>query len=187
MIRTKTIILVMAMAVPVTCLGQKWAVSTNLADYANLLTLNGELSFSVHKHYTISISGKYNPFVFNSGQGPEKQLQNKTVTAAVGTRYWPFFVYSGFYFGAKLQWNMYNTGGVISERTFEGKAFGAGLNAGYSLLVTSHLNIEFGIGAWTGWTDYKEYDAPGCGKLTYEGGKWFVFPDELRVGLLFNF
>lgn len=183
---TKKTVLILFLMLPLTSYGQKWAFSTNILDYANFLTLNGDISYSVHKNWTVCLSGRYNPFVFNSDHSIG-QLQNKTVTIAAGTRYWPFFVYSGFYIGTRFRWSVFNTGGILSEITYQGYAAGAGINAGYSLLLTRFMNMEFGIGAWTGWTRYSEYAAPGCGKLLGTESEWFIMPDEVRVSLLFTF
>ncbi len=183
---TKKTILIFFLMLPLASNGQKWAVSTNILDYANFLTLNGDISYSVHKNWTVFLSARYNPFVFNSDSSYGK-LQNKTATISAGTRYWPFFVYSGFYIGTRVRWSAFNTGGIVSGRTCQGQAAGAGINAGYSLLLTSFMNMEFGIGAWTGWAGYSKYSAPVCGRLLGTESKWFILPDEIKVSLLFTF
>lgn len=182
--KAKTLTTAVFLMISASCFGQKWGISTNILDYANFLTINGNVSYSMHKNWNISISGKYNPFIFNMNKS--SQMQNKNLTVAIGTRYWPFFVNSGFYYGGTLQWTRYNCGGIVSERTFEGDAYGIGLSFGYSLLLTKFLNIEFGIGVWSGVTDYREYSRPKCGKLTYKGQKWFIAPNDISVSLLFN-
>ncbi|MBR4974058.1 MAG: DUF3575 domain-containing protein, partial [Bacteroidales bacterium] len=51
-------------------MGQKWSISTNLIDYANLITLNAEGNFSLSQHWSITLNSKYNPFIFNAKKGP---------------------------------------------------------------------------------------------------------------------
>jgi len=163
---------------------QKWSLGTNLLDYANFLTINAEAGVSLHQHWSLTAEGRYNPFYF---KGRSSQIQNKKLSIAAGARYWPFFVYSGFYYGARVQWCRYSTGGIFSKKGMEGDALGMGLNFGYSLMLTKHLNIEFGIGIWFGGTTFREYRSLPCGKLTASGTKAFIAPDDIQINLLYYF
>ncbi len=163
---------------------QKWSIGTNLLDYANFLTINAEAGVSLHQHWSLTAEGRYNPFYF---QGRSRQIQNKKLAISAGARYWPFFVYSGFYYGARLQWCRYSSGGIFSQKAREGDAFGMGLNFGYSLMLTKHLNIEFGIGLWFGGTTFREYRSLPCGKLTDWGTKAFIAPDDIQINILYYF
>lgn len=163
---------------------QKWSIGTNLLDYANFLTINAEAGVSLHQHWSLTAEGRYNPFYF---QGRSSKIQNKKLAISAGARYWPFFVYSGFYYGARLQWCRYSSGGIFSQKAREGDAFGMGLNFGYSLMLTKHLNIEFGIGLWFGGTTFREYRSLPCGKLTDWGSKAFIAPDDIQINILYYF
>lgn len=166
---------------------QRWGISTNALEYANFITLNAEAAAAVGKHWSIHINGKYNPFIFNTKGSPTEQLMNKSLTAAVGGRYWPFFVYSGFYYGFKAQWSQFSRGGITSRRSSEGDAFGLGISFGYSLIVSRHFNIEFGVGLWGGNAFYTTYSCPECGEILKRGSKWFVYPNDIVINLLFTF
>lgn len=168
-------------------MGQKWSISTNLLDYADFLTLNAEAGVSVHQHWSVSLKGRYNPFTFSTKWNESGRIQNRNATIAAGARYWPFFVYSGWYYGGRLQWSRYYSGGIFSEASQEGDAFGLGLNIGYSLMLTKHLNIEFGLGLWLGGTLYRRYASTSCGKLTDSGAKAFIAPNDIQINLLYNF
>ena len=72
--RNHTFILVL-MAVALACISEaeapaqrmaagKGSISTNVAGYANLLTLNAEASVPVARHWTLNAGAKYNPFSF---------------------------------------------------------------------------------------------------------------------------
>ena len=167
--------------------GQKWSIATNLLDYANFLTLNMEAGVSVHRHWSISAKGRYNPFSFPTALNEAGVLQNRTGSVSAGFKYWPFFVYSGMYCGGRIQWSRYNSGGIFSSTSEEGDALGIGFNIGYSLLVTKHLNIEFGIGLWFGGTKYRKYASTRCGKLIQWGTKPFIAPNDLQINLLYTF
>ncbi len=163
---------------------QRWSISTNLLDYLNFGTINAELGVSVHKNWTISLSGRYNPFYFDV---PDRPMLNKKAMAAVSARYWPFFVYSGFYYGFGAQCGMFRSGGIFSPNTREGIAGGATFELGYSLILSKHLNIEFGIGVWAGASAYKKYADTRCGKKLREGTMPFLTLNDLQINLLYNF
>lgn len=163
---------------------QKWSIATNLLDYLNFLTINAEAGVTLERHWSLTAEARYNPFNFKACREP---VHNKKLTLSAGTRYWPFFVYSGFYYGGKIQWMQFNTGGLFSPRTREGNAVGIGFNFGYSLMLTEHLNIEFGIGLWFGGMNYTEYSSPVCGRKIESGRKAFIAPDDFQINLLYYF
>ena len=78
-------------------------------------------------------------------------------------------------------------GGIWSPQTREGDRFGGGLYAGYAHMLAPHLNLEFGIGLWTGADVYKVYSCPGCGLTTDSGIKSFVLPDDIMLALVYVF
>lgn len=166
---------------------QKWSVGTNLLGYANFLTINAEATVSVHRNWSVGLMGEYNPFYFPTKSNESGQLQNKTITVSAGARYWPFYVHSGFFYGCKLQWDRYNSGGIFSPECEEGDAFGLGLNFGYALMLTEHLNMEFGIGFWAGGTVYRRYASTVCGKRIGSGTKAFIAPDNIVINLVYIF
>ena len=49
-----------------TASAQRWSISTNMLDYADFLTLNVEGGVSVHRHWSVSVKGRYNPFYFRT-------------------------------------------------------------------------------------------------------------------------
>lgn len=165
---------------------QRFSVSTDLVDYLNLGTLNAEASVAAGRHITANVSVRVNPWTFHKGI-PGHQLQNRHQTYAAGIRWWPWNVFSGWWVGCKAQYQEYNRGGILRQRTEEGDAFGLGLSAGYSLMIHPNINLDFGLGGWTGQKVYTEYACPHCGKITGSGTRWFVLPNELTVALMFTF
>lgn len=164
---------------------QEWAVSTNLVGYLNLGTLNVEASYAPLRHMSIHASAKYNPFTFHSPNGT--QFQERQQSYAVGLRWWPWHIQSGWWVAAKLQYQEYNIGGITSSRTEEGDRAGLGLTAGYTYMLHQHINLEFGIGGWAGYKWYTAYSCPKCGMTTDEGGKPFVLPNDLIVSIVYVF
>ncbi len=167
--------------------GQRWSIATNLLDYANFLTINAELGASVHQHWSVFMKGRYNPFSFPTTVNEAGRIQNRCGSVSAGFKYWPFFVYSGFYCGGRIQWNRYNSGGIFSKSSEEGDALGIGMGIGYSLILTRHLNVEFGLGLWIGGTGYRKYSTTACGKLTEWGVKPFIAPNDIQINILYTF
>lgn len=85
------------------------------------------------------------------------------------------------------QYQEYNRGGILSQKTEEGDAFGLSLGGGYSLMIHENLNLDFGLSLWGGQKTYVTYACPSCGKILDKGSKWFFLPNELRVAIQYIF
>lgn len=165
---------------------QTVSLSTNLLDYACLGTLNADVSYSLSRRWSVTAGARYNPFTFRKGD-PDKQFQLRQQSYSIGARLWPWHTWSGWWFAGKMRYQEYNSGGIRSLETREGDRFGAGLYAGYTYMLTSHLNIEFGLGLWSGLDVYRCYSCPVCG-VTLESGKThFILPDDIMISLAYVF
>ncbi len=165
---------------------QKLELSTNAVSWMAFGTINIQADYALAQHWTVGISGKYNPFTWDTNGG-EKQMQFKQRSLAAHGRWWPWHVYSGWWISGKVQWQEYNVGGIISDTTEEGQRYGGGLAAGYSYMVNRHLNVDFGLGFWGGMKRYTVYSCPRCGIRIQEGVKSFILPNDLIVGLSYVF
>ena len=186
--RTKIILLafLMVFAAGNKCAAQKVSVSTNLMDWAYLWTVNGELGFSVDQHFSLVAGGKVNPWNFEKPNG--KDIYNCQSTAYVGARYWPWYVFSGWWMGAKAQYSSFSNTGLWSDKLTEGKSIGAGLSAGYTFMLNERLNLDLGLGFWGGYRlKYNIYDSPATMVPMGTGSKGFIAPDELTVALMYIF
>lgn len=161
------------------------AINQNFADYLFLGTLNGEFHFSVHRNWTLNAGVRYNNWTWQKQQ--KNQFQNRRQDYYIGTRWWPWYTYSGWWIGAKLQYEEYNRGGIFSQKTEEGDAVGLGFGGGYSVQVNRWLNVDFGFFGWGGYAKYVTYACPYCGERLDSGNKAFFLPDELRISLMFVF
>lgn len=166
--------------------GQRFSVATNLLGYVNFGTINGEIGLGVSQNFTIYIQAKYNPFIYKY-HNKEKQLQNKQLSMAAGARFWPWHLYSGWFISGQFGFSRYNRGGLVSQETFEGDAYGLTIGAGYALMIKKHLNLDFGVGIIGGITDYVKYRCPACGKIENSGKKLFVAPNNVLVQLSYLF
>lgn len=161
------------------------AVSQNLADYLLLGTLNAEAQYSVHRNWTLNLGARYNNWTWRARQ--DTQFEARQQSYFVGCRWWPWYTYSGWWAGAKLQYQEYNRGGLLGPETEEGDAVGVSFGGGYAVHVNHWLNVDFGLYGWGGMTRYVSYACPYCGLRTGEGTKAFLLPDEVRIALQFIF
>ena len=180
------IILIASLGLALSASAQNWAVSTNVTDYVSLGTVNAQVCAGVGRRVTMEASGRYNTWIFHKGD-PDRQMQNKHRTFALGMRYWPWHIYSGWWVSCMAQYQEYNRGGIFSPRTEEGDAFGLSAGAGYALMVHENLNLDFGLAVWGGQKTYVTYACPSCGRITGKGGKWFFMPNEIRVAVQYIF
>ena len=164
----------------------RFAVSTNLLDYARLATLNIDASCAVSRHWSVLAGARYNPFTFNEGD-PQRQYQYRQRSYSAGARWWVWHTWSGWWIAGKTRYQEYNVGGIVSRKTEEGDRVGMGLYAGYTHMLTPHLNLEFGLGMWGGMTWYQTYSCPACGVTVDSGRKWFARPDDVMASLVYVF
>lgn len=164
----------------------KNSLSTNLVEWANFATVNLDASFRVSQHISLFIGGKYNPWKFET-KGGMSIFENQT-TAYAGMRYWPRFVYSGWWIGAKLKYMDFSESGVLRPKLFEGKSLGAGVSFGYTWMIHERFNVEIGGGIWGGrHLAYSKYRTPAARDLIDSGAKNFVFIDDLSISLIYLF
>lgn len=125
---------------------QKFALSTNLVEWANFGTINADAGLSVAQDFSLHAGAKFNPWSFHTKSG--MQIYNKQTTAYFGARYWPWYVYSGWWIGARVRFMDFSETGVLRPKLFEGKSLGAGVLFGYTWMIHEHFNIEIGGGLW---------------------------------------
>jgi len=181
----KRILLIVCLALAGTSLwAQEFAVSTNVADYANGGTLNVEASMGLARHFTVNAGAKYNPFEY--GQGDDLKLLNQR-TFSVGSRWWPWYIYSELWLGVKAQYQEFRTGGLRSQETREGDRYGGGLAIGYSKLMGKHFNIDVGVGLWGGYEVYTKYTCQTCGSIVEQSQGPFILPNDFILGVNYIF
>jgi len=166
------------------CSAQEFALSTNVLDYANFGTMNIQASYGFDRHWSVNAGMKYNPFSFNEG---EKESRNRQLSYTVGARFWPWHIYSGWWLSGGVRYQEYNSGGITSVQTSEGDRFGGSLGGGYTYMLNTHLNIDFGVGIWGGYDIFTVYACQTCGKIISDGRKYFVRPSDIMLALTYIF
>lgn len=160
---------------------------TKISDWAFFGTMNAETSLAMNRFISVHAAAKYNPWSWKGGNGG--QINEKERSCALGFRYWPWNIYSGWWFGAGARIGEYNRGGLVRRQTEEGDAAGIDFYAGYTLMLDKHLNLELGLGIWAGRKRYRTYECPNCGRMLHDkqGVKNFVMPDIPRINLVWIF
>ena len=82
---------------------QKFSISVNLLECAQLGTLNMDASYALNRYWSLTAGARYNPFTYNGGDS-HRQFQARQQSYAVGVRLWPWHIMSGWWFAAKLRW-----------------------------------------------------------------------------------
>lgn len=165
---------------------QKVSLSTNLIDWANFGTANIEAGLSMSQHFSLMAGAQYNPWEFKTPKGYD--MYNKQTTAYAGVRYWPWYVYSGWWIGAKAQYSHSGRTGIWRPALEEKRSVGGGLSFGYTVMLHEHINLEFGAGLWGGrHLDYTLYECPECMKVRDTGARYFIAPDDVSVSIMFVF
>ncbi len=182
----KLIVAICMLLPPGVATAQRMTASTNLLNYLNFGTINGEFGLALNQHLSLSIQVKYNPFIYIYNSG-ESQFQNKQLTAAGGLRYWPWHVWSGWFVSGTVGGTEFNRGGIISQETYEGSAVGVTLGGGYALMLNPHLNMDFGVGVMGGYADYVRYRCPKCGPVEMRQKRLFIAPNNILVQLSYLF
>lgn len=176
---------------------QRLSVSSNVLELANLGTLNAEAGVAVGRHFSIHAQARVNPWVFREGSAEnritdpagveEKQFQNKKQAYDLSLRFWPWYVYSGWWFSLRAQYMEYDYGGILNTARQAGDSYGGGLSVGYSYILFKNLNLDFGMGVWGGYRQYGRYLCTNCGKEIESGNTWFIVPDDIRLSLVLVF
>lgn len=184
--------------VPFVCSAQNIAVSTNVVDWADFLTMNVEAGIPLAKHFSVHAQVRVNPWVWGLKEGEasyddivdlEKAgfLKKKT-QVGLSVRYWPWYVFSGIWVRAKGQFCSYDRGGkFLGEERRIGDAFGVGLGAGYTLMLSRNWNLDFGAGVWAGMTNESVRVNVVTPKNPEPEWKKFVWLDDIVVAFVYVF
>jgi hypothetical protein len=165
---------------------QKVSVSTNMLEWGNFGTMNADVGVSISQHFSLFAGGRYNPWSFQAKSS--MPIYNKQTTGYVGVRYWPWYVWSGWWVSAKVRYTQFSETGVLRPKLFEGKSIGAGLAFGYTWMLSEHFNIEVGGGAWAGrHLEFAQYRTVRSMELQDSGPRNFAFIDEMSLSLMYVF
>lgn len=175
---------------------QNVTISTNFLDWANFGTVNGDVTVSLARRWSIGANAEYNPWTFKFNDG-KTWIYNRHRTFGLYGEWWPWYVNAGWAVQFGAQYKEYAAGGFpffkhdYGERfgklplTEEGDAVGGGASVKYSRLLGRNWSLEFSAGAWAGWKWYTRYRCPNCGRRLEQGQGFFVAPYNVAVKIVF--
>lgn len=164
--------------------GQNYSVSTNFVGWMEMGTVNMEVGMPVAKNWSVYAQGEYNPFHYDMWG---RRRQYKHMEFSTGAKYWPWFVNSGWFISGYVNWIKYSFGGVFDKKSYEGNAIGATVGGGYALMLSKKLNLEMGLGAFAGVTNYTRFSCIKCGKIEVKKKKVIVTPNNVLIQLTMLF
>ncbi|MBO6247693.1 MAG: DUF3575 domain-containing protein, partial [Bacteroidales bacterium] len=93
---------------------QSWSLGTNVAGWANLGTVNAEAGVALARRASLHAGVRYNPWTFRKGNpgdrftdpagDSERQFENRKRAFSLSVRYWPWYVYSGWWVYGRAQY-----------------------------------------------------------------------------------
>lgn len=168
-----------------------FSISTNLFDWADLGTINLDAGFALSRHFSLQAGVKYNPWSITPSKGEYSLIQNQQLSGSLGMRYWPWYVFSGWWICAKAQYCDFSETGIWRPALDTGKAVGGGLSTGYTILMTKHFNIELGAGFWGGkLLEHNLYHCPDPVHTDFpreSGPKSFIAINDVTISLQWVF
>ncbi len=183
--KVKTLLAVILICCGFSLNAQRVSLSTNALDLA-LGSANLSAGVSVSRHFSLEVGGVYNPHGFVKESG--LQVRNRHINGYAAVRYWPWYVFSGWWVSAKAQYSDFSRTGTWRIALEEGKAVGGGFSGGYTLMLSKRVNVDFGLGFWGGRKfDYHMYHCVNCMNIREEGQKWFIAPDKISISFMFVF
>lgn len=172
---------------------QKYAVKTNLL-YDATATLNLGVEVGVAPKWTVDLSGSYNAWSKN------ESVKWKHLLIQPEARYWFCDRFSRHFIGAHLLGGAFNFGrinnnlsifgtdfSVLSDRRYQGYAFGGGVAYGFAFMLSKSLNLELEAGFGYVYLDYDIYKCSGCQRKVGDGTHHYVGPTKAAVNLVYVF
>ncbi|MDO5017499.1 MAG: DUF3575 domain-containing protein [Porphyromonas sp.] len=151
---------------------QKVAVKTNFAHWALLGSPNAGVEYAVSPKMTINLEGGLNMWKYKA------PLEIRHIVVQPELRYWFCESFNGAYIGLHAHGGKYNVGGItlpvgrlksLRDQRYEGKFYGAGIDAGYQWVLSPAVNLELNLGGGWARTDYRQFNCATCGLQTGQG------------------
>lgn len=197
MIKIRNLVFALAFALFPLCSGaQNLTFSTNALEWANLGTVNGDVTISLARRFSLGLNAQYNPWTYRSA-GEEVLFYNRHRTFGFYGEVWPWYVNAGWGVQIGVQYKEYAAGGFpffkhdygdgngLVPLVEEGDALGGGVAVKYSHILSRNWSLEFSAGAWAGWKWYTRYRCVDCGREMENSQGFFVAPYNVAVKFVF--
>lgn len=158
-----------AFAVSSQAWAQDFAVKTNVLGDA-MGSLNIGIEGRLTERWTMDLTGHLDPWTRKDG------ALRRHAFLQPEARWWFCDSFSGHFLGVHAHGGIFNVGGIDTDIKFLNNDFsilrdsrcqgwfaGAGVAYGYDLIIGSHWNLEFEIGAGYAYTRYDQFECNVCG------------------------
>lgn len=172
---------------------QELAIKTNIL-YDATATVNAGVEIGLAPKWTLDLSGNLNAWSKND------HTKWKHWMVQPEARYWFCDRFSRHFIGAHLIGGAFNLGNinndisflgtdfsVLTDKRYQGYAYGAGIAYGFAFVLSKHLNFELEAGFGYLCLDYDTFECDGCGKKIAEGMHHYVGPTKAALNLVFVF
>lgn len=172
---------------------QNMAVKTNLL-YDATATVNLGVEFGLAPKWSFDLSGNLNAWSKNN------HTKWKHWMLQPEARYWFCDRFSRHFIGAHLIGGAFNFGGlennvsffgtdfsVLTDKRYQGYAFGGGVAYGFAFMLSKHLNLELEAGFGYMCLDYETFECSGCGRKVKEDIHHYVGPTKATINLVYLF
>lgn len=180
--------LLLLILVPIAISAQeKVSVKTNLLGWSTgSINLGAEIPVS--PHFSVGLSGSYNPWKYN----PTSKLQHLLIRPEV--RYYPCKVFRKFFFGVQGIYGAFNAGGLnipifptIKDQRYIGTLWGGSLIGGYQFPISKHWSFESLIGVGYIRTDGELHKLSKCDCLLGSKPKNYFGITDIALSFIYVF
>lgn len=166
------------------------AAKINVLYAAAALTPNLALEVGLGGKTSLELMGSYNPWRRIGTLEKNDKLVHWIVRPEF--RYWFCERYNGHFLGVHAFFSKYNISGkkipivgFRKENRYEGNAWGAGINYGYSLPLARRWNLEFALGVGVARLRYERFNCALCSSVIETRTKTYFGPTNASVGVVF--
>lgn len=172
---------------------QDWAIKTNVV-YDATATINLGVEVGVHQRWTLDLSGNFNAWSRN------ETTKWKHWLAQPEARYWFCDRFSRHFIGVHAIAGAFNFGGinnnisflgsdfsVLTDKRYQGYAYGAGVAYGFAFMLSEHLNLELEAGFGYAYLDYDIFDCGNCGRRIGNDDHHYIGPTKAAINLVYLF
>ena len=160
----------------------RWAVSTDLAAWARLCTINASIHHASGAHTSAGCSIEYNPFEFNSGESGT--LRIRCFTPQLFLCIWPGSPFDGLYAKGKVLWSVYNIAGIKADSFPEGTLAGVGVGAGYCHRIGDRFALSADIGTTAYHHNTTYYAGAHCGRILDRKKGFGLIPLDCSLSII---
>ena len=173
-------------------MAQTVGVKSNLL-YLATTTPNLGVDFRMADHWSMSLHGSYNPFLFPQWTDEEGNAYNPKIIhwgVMPELKYWFCKTYERSFIGLHGIYGQFNIGGIpfidqLRSVRYHGQIYGGGLSYGYHFAIGSRWGLELSLGAGYLRMQYDRCDAYVCGDTQGQYTRDYIGPTKAAISLVY--